>query len=58
VEMGRDLWAVLAMGEADGGDILRKLPKLPGLVAPMSERVACGVLHIPGRASDIPDGGN
>jgi len=56
--MGRDLWAVLAMGEADGGDILRKLPKLPGLVAPMSERVACGVLHIPGRASDIPDGGN
>jgi hypothetical protein len=56
--MGRDLWAVLAMGEADGGDILRKLFKLPGLVAPMSEHMACVVLHVLGRASDIPNGGN
>jgi hypothetical protein len=58
MEMGRDLWAVLTMGEADGGDILRKLFKLPGLVAPMSEHMACVVLHVLGRASDIPNGGN
>jgi hypothetical protein len=50
VEMGRDLWAVLAAGESDGRDILQKLLKLPGLVAPMSEHMACGVLHVPGRA--------
>ena len=58
MEMGRDLRAVLAKGESDGRDILRKLLKLSGLVAPMSERMACEVLHVPGRASDIPGGGN
>ena len=54
VEMGRDLREVLLKGEGDGGDILRKLLQLPRLVAPMSERMACGVLHVPGRAAEVP----
>ena len=58
VEMGRELREVLAAGEADGGDILRQLLKLPGRVAPLSERVACRVLHVPGRPSDVSDGCN
>ena len=58
VEMGRDLRAVLAAGEADGRDILRKLLKLPGLMAPMSEHMACEVLHVPGRTSNISNGGD
>jgi hypothetical protein len=55
VEMRRDLHEVLAAGETNGRDILRKLLKLPGLVAPMSERMACGVLHVPGAAPSIPN---
>jgi hypothetical protein len=56
VEMGRDLREVLLKGEGDGRDILRKLLKLPRLVAPMSERMACGVLHVPGRSPEVPLG--
>jgi hypothetical protein len=56
VEMGRELREVLLKGEGDGGDILRKLLKLPRLVAPMSEHMACGVLHVLGRAPEVPLG--
>ena len=56
VEMGRDLREVLLKGEGNGGDILRKLLKLPELVAPMLEHMACGVLHVPGRSSKVPHG--
>jgi hypothetical protein len=55
VNIGRDLCEVLAAGETDRRDILQKLLKLPGLVAPMLERMACGVLHIQGRAPSIPN---
>ncbi len=55
VKMGRDLREVLAEGEKDGEDILWKLLKLPGLVASMSECMACRVLHIPGRAANFSD---
>ena len=54
VEMGRDLREVLTEGKGDGGDILRKLLNLPGIVAPMSEHMACGVLHVPGRSTEVP----
>jgi hypothetical protein len=53
VEMGRDLREVFDKGESDGGDILRKLLSLPRIVAPMSERMACGVLHVPARATEV-----
>ncbi len=56
VEMGRNLREVLAAGERDGGDILRKLLKLPGLVASMPEHMVCGVLHLPGRIPAVPNG--
>ncbi len=56
VEMGRDLREVLLKGEGDGGNILRKLLKLPRLVAPMSERMACSVLHVPWRPSEVSIG--
>ncbi len=53
MDIGRDLRKVLAASETDGRDILRKLLKLPGLVAPILEHMACGVLHVPGRAPSI-----
>jgi hypothetical protein len=56
VEMGRDLCKVLLTGEGNGRDLLRKLLKLPGLMAPMSECMACGVLHVPWATSNISDG--
>jgi hypothetical protein len=58
VEIGRDLREELLKGECDGGDALRKLLKLPRTVPPMSERVACGVLHVPGRPAEVPRGSN
>ncbi len=58
VEMAKDWHEVLSTGEGDGGDILRKLLKLPQTVACLSERMACGMLHVPGRLSDVPIGGN
>ncbi len=56
VETGRDLRKVLLTGEGNGGDLLRKLVKLPGLMAPMLECMACGVLHVPWATSNISDG--
>ncbi len=53
VEMGRDLREELAEGEKDGWDILQNFLKLLDLVASMSERMACGVLHISGRAANL-----
>jgi hypothetical protein len=53
-----DLHEVLTASETDLRDILRKLLKLSGLVASMSERMACGVLHVPGAAPSIPNVGN
>jgi len=54
VEMGRDLREVLTEGKSDVGDILQKLLNLPRIVAPMSEHMACGVLHVPGRSTEVP----
>jgi hypothetical protein len=56
VEMGKNLREMLAEGQGDGGDILRKLLKLLRFVASMPEHMACGVLHFPGRTSSFPDG--
>jgi hypothetical protein len=47
VEIGRDMRRVLEESECDAGDHLRKLLLLPKRIAPLSQRVACGVLHIP-----------
>ena len=58
VEMGRNLREVLTTGQGDGGDILRKLLTLPGLVASLPERMACGVLHLPGDIPPLPNGRN
>lgn len=55
VEMGRELREVLAAGGSDGGHILRKLCLLPRRLASVSESVARGMLHMPGRGS-VPDG--
>jgi hypothetical protein len=46
---------MLAAGQGDGRDIFWKLLKLPQTVAHLSERMACGVLHILRRASNIPN---
>jgi hypothetical protein len=53
VEMGRDLREMLIEGEKDVGDILQKLLKLLGLVASMSERMACKMLHVSQRAANL-----
>jgi hypothetical protein len=53
MEMERDLREVLSEGESDGGLILRKLLKLPGLMASMSANMACEVLHLSGRTPHI-----
>ncbi len=58
VEMGKDLREMLAEGKGDGGDILRKLLKLPKTVARLSEHMACGMLHVPGRPDKVPDSSN
>ena len=47
VEIGRDMCRVLEESEWDAGDHLRRLLLLPKRIAPLSQRVACGVLHIP-----------
>ena len=56
VEMGGDLREMLAEGKGNGGDILQKLLKLPGLMASMPEHMACRVLHLPGRIPAVPNG--
>ncbi len=47
VEMGRDLQSLLETSEADVRNLLRKLLLLPKRLATLSERMACGMLHIP-----------
>ncbi len=58
VEMGRELHRMLEDSEEDARDLLRKLLKLPGRVAPLSQRVACRVLHVPWRDANLPHDGN
>ncbi len=48
VEMGRDLWRVFETGEGEARNILQKLLQLPRWLATLPQRVACGVLHLPG----------
>ena len=59
VAMERELRDVLASGEADGGDIVRKLLRIPGRVASMSEDMARKLLRLPGagQISTERDGG-
>ena len=57
VELGRDLGSVLASREEDARDLLRKLLQLPARLAPMSERVARRVLHMP-RIGQVSHDGN
>ena len=47
VEMGGDLRRMLPTREADAGHLLRKLCFLPRRVAPLSQKLAFGVLHVP-----------
>ena len=56
MELGRDLRSVLASREEDARDLLRKLLQLPARLAPMSERVARRVLHMPGTGRFSNDG--
>ncbi len=56
VEMVRDLRGLLESSEADARDLLCKLLKLPGRVAPLSQHLACGVLHVPWGTSNLSDG--
>ncbi len=46
---------MLETGEGDAGDILQKLLKLPGRMGSLSQRVACGVLHVPRDPPYIPN---
>ena len=57
VGLGRDLRGLLASSEEDAGHLLRKLLLLPRWIAPLSERVARGVLHVP-RAGAVPTVGD
>ena len=58
VEMERDLRKVLSTGQGDGGSILRQLLRVPKRVANLSERMARGVLQMPGdrKVSDESNG--
>ena len=47
VEMGRNLRRMLHESEEESRNLLRKLWTLPKRVAPVSQRVACGMLHVP-----------
>ncbi len=58
VEMGRDSREMLAEGKGNGGDILRKLLKLPKTVAHLPERMACRMLHVPGRPDKVTNSSN
>ncbi len=55
VEMGRELRGLLESCEADARDLLHKLLKLPRRVAPLSQCLACGVLHVPWGTSNFSD---
>ena len=47
VEMGRNLRRMLHESEEESGNLLRKLWGLPKRVNCVSQRVACGMLHVP-----------
>jgi hypothetical protein len=55
--MERDVRRVFETSEGDAGNILRKLLDLPKRLAPLSQRVACGVLHVPW-GDQVPDAGD
>ena len=55
--MERELCIMLAGGEANEGDIVRKLLRIPGRVASMSEDMARQLLRLPG-AGQIPTEGD
>ena len=55
VELARDLRQVLSSGEADGGDILQQLLRIPRRVAGLSKHMARGVLRMP-RQGQVPNG--
>ena len=48
VGLARDMQEVFSSGEGDGRDILRKLLRVQGRVNSLSERLARGVLRMPG----------
>ena len=54
--MERELRIMLAGGEADGGDIVRKLLRIPGRVASMPEDLARKLLQLSGGGSVPPAG--
>jgi hypothetical protein len=54
VELGRTLQGLLKTCEEDEGNLSRKLLKLLGWVASLTQRVACGVLHVPWSDANIP----
>jgi hypothetical protein len=56
VAMERELRIMLAGGEADGGDIVRKLLRIPGRVASMPEDLARKLLQLSGGGSVPPAG--
>ncbi len=58
VEMGRELCRMLENGEEDVQDLFWKLLKIPGRVAPLSQSMACRVLHVPWRDANLPHNGN
>ena len=58
VELGGTLRELLETSEEDAMNLLQKLLGLPGRVASLSQRVACGVLHIPWSDANIPDAVN
>jgi hypothetical protein len=54
VELGGTLQGLLKTCEEDAGNLLCELLKLPGWVASLSQRVACGVLHVPWSDTNNP----
>ena len=58
VELGGTLRELLETSEEDAMNLLQKLLGLPGRVASLSQRVACGVLHVPWSDANVPDASN
>ena len=56
VELDRKMRSVLRTSKGDGGNILRELLRIPRRLQAMPERVARGVLHLPGKGT-VPNGG-
>ena len=55
VKLGGTLRELLETSEEDAMNLLQKLLGLPGRVASLSQRVACGVLHVLRSDANIPD---